>query len=315
MSPTEPIPRIMPDIANEAKVSIAGALDWVGMNDIEIPILVSGVHGNHTRVPAKVTALVNLTRADARGIHMSRLYLQLDSLCSNDSISPASIRHLLTEFLDSHQGLSDSAMIKFDFDYMVRRPALLSDNSGWRRYPVTISGLLNQGSLRIELATQIIYSSTCPCSAALARQLIQEKFTTDFSANDPLDYTQVLNWLGSEEGICATPHSQRSSADIRVALAPSFANFPIEELVQQVEAALKTPVQTAVKREDEQEFARINGKNLMFCEDAARRIQQTLNDDDRLLDFWVRACHHESLHPHNAVAIVTKGLEGGFLIE
>ena len=37
-----------------------------------------------------------------------------------------------------------------------------------------------------------------------------------------------------------------------------------------MEAALGTPVQTAVKREDEQAFARLNGRNLMFCEDAPR---------------------------------------------
>jgi GTP cyclohydrolase I len=35
-------------------------------------------------------------------------------------------------------------------------------------------------------------------------------------------------------------------------------------------------VQTAVKRADEQAFALANGQNLMFCEDAARRLHLAL---------------------------------------
>ena len=95
-------------------------------------------------------------------------------------------------------------------------------------------------------------------------------------------------------------------------LAPSFAGFPLQEIIDTVENSLQTPVQAAVKREDEQAFALRNGQNLMFCEDAARRIHGVLNSDERVADFWVRCRHFESLHPHNAVAIVTKGEEGGF---
>jgi hypothetical protein len=89
--------------------------------------------------------------------------------------------------------------------------------------------------------------------------------------------------------------------------------FPIVELIDEIENALKTPVQATVKREDEQAFARLNGSNLMFCEDAGRRIQTALNADERILDFWARCTHYESLHPHNAVSVVTKGVEGGYV--
>ena len=52
-----------------------------------------------------------------------------------------------------------------------------------------------------------------------------------------------------------------------------------------MEAALGTPVQTAVKREDEQAFARLNAANLMFCEDAARRVAAVLSSDRRIERF------------------------------
>ena len=50
----------------------------------------------------------------------------------------------------------------------------------------------------------------------------------------------------------------------------------------------------------------------MFCEDAARRIRRVLDADERIADFWLRAEHYESLHPHDAVAIATKGVPGGY---
>lgn len=311
MPPVENALRTLPDIAKEAKPFVAGALEWVGMGEIEVPISLADQAGRTVQSGARVTAYVNLNKPDVRGIHMSRLYLHVDSVLTNEPLTPCSLRRLLREFLESHSDLSDRAMVRIQFDHLVRRPALMSDNSGWKSYPIAITGVMDKGQFCMEIATEVVYSSTCPCSAALARQLIQERFALDFAAGKPVDYEKMMSWLGSEEGICATPHSQRSSAEVRVKLAPSFG-FPIIEIIDAVEDALQTPVQTAVKRVDEQAFAKLNGANLMFCEDAARRIQSTLNHDERITDFWVRASHYESLHPHNAVAIATKGVTNGF---
>lgn len=304
--------RVLPDIAADIDAGTAGKLDWVGMGDIEAPVTVLGDGGEPIRCNAKVTAYVDLDRAEARGIHMSRLYLHVDKVLSHETLTPAALRRLLKEFLDSHKGLSTRAMVRIRFDYLLRRPALMSDNSGWKSYPVTLSGLLEDDHFQLEVGYEVLYSSTCPCSAALARQLIQERFESDFAEGAPLDRAQVLEWLGSEEGICATPHSQRSAAEVKVKLKPAFNEFPIVALIDAIENALKTPVQTAVKREDEQAFARLNGANLMFCEDAARRMRGALDADERVADFWVRASHFESLHPHDAVAVTTKGVPGGY---
>jgi len=304
--------RSMPDIASDAAAAVAGALDWVGMDEIDVPIRLGGEQGAAVQCAARVAAAVNLTDPAARGIHMSRLYLHVDKALAAEPLTPCSIRRVLRDFLESHADLSDRAMIRVAFDHLLRRPALKSDNAGWKAYPVWISGTMDKGQFALELGVSVTYSSTCPCSAALARQLIQQRFEADFLADKALDRAAVLAWLGSEQGICATPHSQRSVAAVRVKLAPSFG-FPIADLIDVVEDALKTPVQTAVKREDEQAFALLNGENLMFCEDAARRIQRTLGADERITDFHIRASHHESLHPHNAVAVATKGVAGGYV--
>ncbi|MEO8011819.1 MAG: GTP cyclohydrolase FolE2 [Dokdonella sp.] len=312
MKQSNPLARVMPDIASDAAALTHGPLDWVGMDDIAVPVRLTRVDGSVVQSPARVAAFVNLQSADARGIHMSRLYLHVDKHLSSEPLTPCALRRLLRDFHDSHAELSDRARINVRFEHLLRRAALRSDNSGWKSYPVEIDASIVNGEFEIELRTEVLYSSTCPCSAALARQLIQEQFARDFPAGHAVDREAMHAWLGSESGIVATPHSQRSSGQVRVRLAPAF-DFPIEDIIDRIEAALQTPVQTAVKREDEQAFALLNGGNLMFCEDAARRMHRALDADQRIADFWVRASHFESLHPHDAIAIATKGVAGGFI--
>ncbi len=302
----------MPDIASSAEAQVAGALDWVGMNHIELPVLIESADGHQVQTTARVSAFVDLALPEKRGIHMSRLYLHLDRALAEHAVTPMALRHLLRDFLASHEDLSTRAMVRLDFDYMVRRKSLASDNTGWMRYPISLIASLKGKEFALEMAFQVVYSSTCPCSAALARQLIQDQFRKDFGGRDAVDARAVLDWLGSEQGIVATPHSQRSAADIRLQLAPSFEAVPFVQMIDVIEGALKTPVQAAVKREDEQAFALLNGQNLMFCEDAARRVQTALQGQERVLDFWARCSHFESLHPHNAVAIATKGVKDGY---
>jgi GTP cyclohydrolase I len=282
------------------------------MSNIEMPVMVASQDESERMVSAHIDAFVNLKEAKAKGIHMSRLYLLIDELSTENTLNYQSLVTLLDGFISSHQDLSDQAKVKFSFDYHLRRKSLISGKEGWKSYPVIITGLLNQGQLSIELSLDIPYSSTCPCSAALARQLIQKAFQDKFSQHNQLDINDVHNWLGTTEGVVATPHSQRSVAEVKVKLNTNVNVFPITELVDLIENSLQTPVQAAVKREDEQEFARLNGQNLMFCEDAARRLQYSLNKADNFDDFWLRINHLESLHAHDAVSLTTKGIKGGY---
>ena len=231
---------------------------------------------------------------------MSRLYLALQVL-EHEPLTPAVLQRLLQQFLSSHQGLSQRAYLELEIDWLLRRPALLSPLQGWKHYPLQVRAQRDEQGFHVELQVQIAYSSTCPCSAALARQLIQEQFAADF-AEQPLQAEAVRQWLGSSQGILATPHSQRSQAQVAVQLQMPQDELPARRLLEACEAALGTAVQTAVKRADEQAFALANGQNLMFCEDAARRLHGCLLDQPGLSGFQVRVVHAESLHAHDAVA-------------
>ncbi|MBN8445771.1 MAG: GTP cyclohydrolase I FolE2 [Gammaproteobacteria bacterium] len=306
------MPTAMPDIANHSCATTEGTLDWVGMSNIEVPLMLALASEAPRQVSASVEAFVNLKDPKAKGIHMSRLYLLLDELSTESTLSHATLCNLLDGFITSHEELSDQAFVKFDFELHLRRKALITEKQGWKAYPVTITGQVLAGQLQVELTLKVPYSSTCPCSAALARQLIQEAFVAKFDGQQQISRDVVIDWLGTTQGIVATPHSQRSVAEVKVKLNSKLVEFPIIALIDAIEDALKTPVQAAVKRADEQEFARLNGQNLMFCEDAARRLKHALNQLSEFDDFWLRVNHYESLHAHDAVAVTAKGISGGY---
>jgi GTP cyclohydrolase I len=302
----------MPDVALDSGARVGGTLDKVGMTDIEVPVRLRDNDGMVFLCPAKADAFVSLDDPKARGIHMSRLFLALQESFASEELNLTVVKRLLSQFVGSHAGISRSAYVHLVFDLPVKRRALVSDNASWRTYPVTVSGDLRGGHFRFRLGITAAYSSTCPCSAALARQLIQEKFRSDFVDQAAISTDDMAAWLGKESSILATPHSQRSYAKLEVEISDPEQAPTFVQLIDLVEGALKTPVQAAVKREDEQEFARLNGANLMFCEDAGRRLKRVLDADARVSDYRVEAVHVESLHPHNAVSVVVKGIAGGF---
>ncbi|UYG04424.1 GTP cyclohydrolase FolE2 [Halomonas sp. LR3S48] len=278
-----------------APASRLGTLSWVGMEQIALPLQVAG-----QGVTGYASAGVSLDDPTARGIHMSRLYLALVELEERE-ISLVRVASVLENFLDSHAGLSSTAFLDLSGEAMLKRPALISPLSGWKRYPFTLRCRRDEQGFEATLEFTVGYSSTCPCSAALSRQLIQQAFDEDFT-DMPVSREAVRAWLGSEQGILATPHSQRSQAHLSVRLADGQDELPLLRLVGRAERALGTALQTAVKRIDEQAFALANGQNLMFCEDAARRLHHALRDQTGIEGFTLRVVHGESLHAHDAVA-------------
>lgn len=296
----------MPDVTNLQKANVSLALDWVGMGAVEVLLNHVEDSQKNSQLPAIAHIFVNLKNPSAKGIHMSRVYLLVTQALESGTLSLTEIKALLQNMVESQSGVSDKARVSLDFSLPVKRKALMSDLSGLRHYPIRMEWELSaDGEVSQILDFKVLYSSTCPCSAALARQLIKKQWSADFSGKETVAVEEVAQWLSEEKSIAATPHAQRSVAHLRLKLQDG-EDLKILPFIDLIEGALKTPVQTAVKREDEQEFARLNGQNLMFCEDAARRIYSALLDASGVQDFWLQVEHLESLHAHNAVSEVSK---------
>src|SRR5258708_18482068 len=166
--------------------------------------------------------------------------------------------------------------------------SLRSNLGGYQYFRVTYEGMVDaKGVFRKFIEFDFVYSSACPCSAELAEH-----------ARDT-------------RGSYAIPHSQRSKARVKIEVAEG-KKMTVEALHAHCLNALKTETQVIVKREDEQAFAELNGAHIKFVEDAARLVFEQLAAEPRIKDFQVACSHLESLHSHDAVSVIAKGVPGGF---
>ena len=119
----------MPDVAGRAVGHAEGTLDWVGMGDIRQPIEIRD--GDSRRAAdARVQVYVNLADAQAKGIHMSRLYLILDLHATTRALTTAGLKLLLKSLLESHRDLSSHAFVEFAFDYTCGAVAVTEHSGG-----------------------------------------------------------------------------------------------------------------------------------------------------------------------------------------
>lgn len=293
----------LPDIIQQTSNQDFTSLQWVGMEKIALPIVLPVEGKTGIACNAFIDSFVSLSK-QSKGIHMSRLYLLLNQELAGQMLTQQKLNSLLDKFLMSQDGESQNAMLRLSFDLPLHKKALLSDNYGYQSYPVAICQQLVNGEFKTELELTIPYSSTCPCSASLARQLIAQSIDESFSQST-VDKSELLDWITSKQQSLATPHNQRSYAYIKLQL--TSGELPdLSVLITTLEQAIGTPVQTAVKREDEQAFAKLNGENLLFCEDAARRLRKTLDNMPAVVDYQFKVEHQESLHAHNAVVLHQK---------
>ena len=145
----------MPDVAHDAAAE-ARPLDWVGMSNIALPLRVASAGGEAIQVAASVDIAVDLADAQARGIHMSRLYLQLQHAFASEVVTPAGLRRVLQTLIETQAGLSSRARLVLRYEQLLLRPALASGHAGWKSYPVEIEASLIEGHLRLALRFAIV---------------------------------------------------------------------------------------------------------------------------------------------------------------
>ncbi|KAA3655925.1 MAG: GTP cyclohydrolase I FolE2 [Calditrichaeota bacterium] len=272
----------LPDLQNQENSGVQVAIQHVGIHNFKIPMHLPLRDGSTREVHCAVTGSVSLDAAQ-KGINMSRImrtFYEYDQ----QELTPETLKDVVRGYLKNLD--SSSARIAIAFDFPMQTESLRSGLSGYQYYPVVMeTDFTADKGMRQILHLDFTYSSACPCSYDLAEHA-----------------KEVRN-------VAAVPHSQRSVAKVSVKFND---NLPIEDLVDICRDALKTETQVMVKREDEQAFAELNAAYLKFVEDAVRALYQKLNNDARIEDFRVFASHKESLHSHDAISVITKGVAGGF---
>ena len=278
-------------------------LEWVGMGAIALPIKVMNEDVvSDLDLVASVSVFVNLISA-SRGIHMSRIYKLLQDYSQTSKLSFLTLQQLGKEIILSQGLLSDSVKIEFSLQLPIRTQTLKSEINYQKLYPIVIKYTKNKSQEAMGLDIKLDYSSTCPQSAALANEVLIK----NLKAKDWKSTTDLISFL-EEHGPVATPHAQRSELELSLQLNTTEllgrnALAYIDHVLKNLEETLGTPTQGIVKRIDEQEFAVLNANNLMFCEDAARKVKLCLDARSEVISYKGMVTHLESLHSHNAVAM------------
>jgi GTP cyclohydrolase I len=277
----------MPDIMDVAHSVIQGAhvpIQQVGVSNFKLPLKIRTKKGGSLVLETSVTGTVSL-EAELKGINMSRIVRSFYDH-KEDVFTGESVGRILKSYL--RRVASKDARLKLEFSYPILQKSLRSGLEGYQFYKAGFEGVVTRsGAYRRFVHFDFVYSSACPCSAELAEH-----------ARDT-------------RGVYGVPHSQRSKARLTLEEAKGRKIW-IEDVHAMCVRALKTETQVMVKREDEQAFAELNGANLKFVEDAARLLYREFDADKRIHDFQIACSHLESLHSHDAVSVICKGVKGGF---
>ena len=280
----------LPDVQNSGSSDMQGAnvpILQVGISGFRLPLRFVGPDGENLTLESKVTGTVSLD-ADKKGINMSRI-IRIFYEYENEAFSPETLERILRHYkekLDSRE-----ARIKVDFSYPMVQKSLRSGLEGYQYYNSSFEGIIDRADrVRKIINFDFVYSSACPCASELSEHARQTR------------------------DLLAIPHSQRSLARVSVEIHPD-RELSMLELRDMCIHGLGTETQVMVKREDEQAFAELNGAKIKFVEDAARLLYEQLVEDSRIIDFRIVCSHFESLHSHDAVAVLCRGVDGGFRAE
>lgn len=274
----------LPDLQNGSLIQGAAIrLERVGIHNFRLPIKYRK-RGccDWIELETSVTGTVSLEACN-KGINMSRI-IRTFYEHKDEQFTVDTLEKVLVDYKRELNSFQADIMLKFS--YPIVQQSLRSGLEGFQYYDVILEmGIDESDQVQKTLHFDFVYSSACPCSFELAEH-------ARFYRNQ-----------------ATVSHSQRSTARIS---AKFTENIWIEDLQELCLGALQTETQVMVKREDEQAFAELNGSYLKFVEDAARLLYEALNGDARIQDFRIICSHLESLHSHDAVAVVAKGIPGGF---
>lgn len=277
----------LPDMQNADALEIFGAnvpILKVGISNFRLPLRYITATSDTLTLETSVTGTVSL-EADQKGINMSRIMRVFYDFEAR-VFTPELLREILAEY--KSQIRAHRAQVRLDFEYPILKASLRSGLEGWQYYRCSYDGRMDERDrFRKCIHFDFIYSSACPCSSELSEH------------------------ARARRNVYGIPHSQRSTARVSVEIREG-THLSIEELQSICLEALQTETQVMVKREDEQAFAEMNGAYTKFVEDAARLLYEQLDAEPRIVDFQVACAHLESLHSHDAVAVIHKGIPGGF---
>ena len=240
------------------------AIDRVGVKALRFPVEVREKQGGSQRTVATTSLAVHLPE-HFKGTHMSRFVEVLNS--HGNCLDVREMKKVPEELLGRLE--ASRAHVEFQFPFFRTKPAPVTGKGGVLDYEVKFEVDASADGATDFICTVIVPVATlCPCSKAI-----------------------------SEYGA----HNQRGLVTFAVrAKQPIW----VEDLIDLVESSASCELYSLLKRPDEKYVTERAYDNPVFVEDLVRNVASKANAQDNITWYRVEAENFESIHNHNAYAMI-----------
>jgi GTP cyclohydrolase I len=188
----------------------------------------------------------------------------------NDHDREVSVRSIPTilEVLRSRL-TAEQSNLDVDFTYFISKAAPVTGKAGLMGYQCrfeAVGGKINDLIMQIEVPV----TTLCPCS-------------------------KEISAYGA--------HNQRGYVKVRIRTTQMMW---IEEVIEAIESRASAPLYPLLKRPDEKFVTELAYDNPRFVEDMVREVALAFDAEPRITWYSVEVENHESIHAHNAYAVVER---------
>lgn len=260
----------MNDVQNQKDIRNV-EIQKVGVKDVEIPLNIQRKLDNDEfemcLVYAKAKMSVSLPK-EYKGTHMSRFIEVLNEERKKNLVG-VDIKKML-ETLKQRLN-SDSAYVKFDFKYFIKKEAPKSRLQSLMCYDCSFEGIYEKENYTFYLGAKVPITTLCPCSKEISK-------------------------YGA--------HNQRALVKVKISYDDD-KHIWLEDLIKTIEQSGSSELYSLLKREDEKKVTETAYENPKFVEDVLRDIVIKLEQNEIINSFEVEIEAQESIHNHNAWAYQT----------
>jgi GTP cyclohydrolase I len=206
-----------------------------------------------------------------KGTHMSRF---IEVLAAHGPvIHVENIRDILEQTASRLQ--SSCAHLDIEFPFFLEKRAPATGSPGLMDYTVRFSATLQRRKLDFIVTAIVPVTTLCPCSKAISK---------------------------------SGAHNQRGQVSLSVRTRKPMW---IEDMVRLAEESASSELYSLLKRPDEKFVTERAYANPVFVEDLVRAVAQRCDRDKNILWYRVEVENFESIHNHNAYALIERKRPGG----
>jgi GTP cyclohydrolase I len=236
----------------------------VGVTDLRVPLFIKSGEIQQ-HIAADVKIGADLF-ANIKGTHMSR-FMEIAEKIRNLEIGKLMMSDMLKE-IKSRLNVNYSK-VEFSFTYFLTKKSPVSMRECTASYECKITGELgNDNVMWNYFEIKVPVATLCPCSKEISK-------------------------YGA--------HNQRADILLRI---KTKQYFKIDEIIKKIENESSSELFPILKRVDEKHITEKMYDNPKFVEDVVRGIAVWAKSDKRITDFIVTCKSYESIHSHNAYAII-----------